>query len=98
MLIRFMEYPPRNGNLKICVLSPREKAQMTGSSPVKSFSVFTCHLYYAPLKSKSGPKFCEFSVNNKRAGPNEVQASSLQKNIRYGKIGHHGQECIEYDK
>ena len=43
------------------------------------FPVFTCHLYYAPLKSKSVPKFCEFSVNNKRAGPNEVQTSSLQK-------------------
>ena len=41
-----------------------------------SFLVFTCHLYYAPLKGKSGPKFCELSVNNKRAGPNKVQASS----------------------
>ena len=71
---------------------------MTGSSPVKSFSVFTCHLYYAPLKSKSGPKFREIPVNNKSAGPDEAQASSLQKNIRYGKIGYHGQEYIEYDK
>lgn len=55
-------------------------------------------LYYAPLKSKSSPKFCELFVNNKRAGPDKVQASSLQENIRYGKIGYHDQERIEYDK
>lgn len=61
-----------------------------------SFLVFTCHLYYAPLKRKSGPKFCEFSVNNKRAGPHEVQASSLQKDIRYGRIQYHDRERIEY--
>ena len=77
---------------------PRGKAQMTGGSPVMSFLVFTCHLYYAPLKGKSGPKFCELSVNNKRAGPNEVQASSLQKDIRYGRIQYHDWECIGNDQ
>lgn len=53
-----------------------------------SSPVFTCHLYYAPLKGKSGPKFCELSVNNKKAGPNEVQASSLQKKIKHSKEKH----------
>ena len=33
-----------------------------------------------------GPRFCELSVNNKRAGPNEVQAGSLRNDIGCDRI------------
>ena len=56
--------------VKMGSISPRAENANDRDQPCHSFAVFICHLYYAPLKGKSGRTSCEFFVNNKRAGLN----------------------------